>query len=525
MVKITVVNIKSPNESYPIEIDNNVDQELLIGREPDCTIQLNDLGVSRHHGKIIVAQGNCYFIDVRSTIGSWINNEKANVDQMYLLKVRDNINIAHCFTLIVLEDSKTAIDLPTNDPHQYMPLAFIERQKLQHWQKGDLTVRCLRVIQETSDVKTFCFVADPPVMFNYKPGQFVTLNLDINGEEVLRSYSISSSPSKPDTLEITVKRVPAPGANILPGKVSNWLHDHIQVGSEVNLTGPFGKFTCFNKPSPKLLFISAGSGITPMMSMSRWILDTGSGCDVVFCHSARSTEDIIFQKELELMAARYPNFRLKITITREKPGQLWLGLTGRLNLAMLEMMAADFRERNVYVCGPNPFMEEIKKMFISINFPMDNYYEESFGPPAQKTSAPPSDSGKNTNSFSERVLGISPNLDQQTDGTSDPPVIDKPPAIPPSKPLSTALVVVFSKSQKEFPADEEQSILELAEQEGVKIRSSCRSGGCGTCKKRKLEGEVKMGEFDRDVLEESEWNEGYILTCISYPKTRVVIEA
>ncbi|NJR66320.1 MAG: hypothetical protein HC772_14970 [Leptolyngbyaceae cyanobacterium CRU_2_3] len=89
--------------------------------------------------------------------------------------------------------------------------ASLKQPHTSEWTES-LTVRCVRITPETSDVKTFTFVADPPVQFNYKPGQFVTLELEINGESVLRSYSISSPPSRPHTLEITVKRVAAAAA-------------------------------------------------------------------------------------------------------------------------------------------------------------------------------------------------------------------------------------------------------------------------------------------------------------------------
>ena len=280
---------------------------------------------------------------------------------------------------------------PSISPHQYMPVAMAEPTKLERWTTGDLTVRCVRVIDEIVDVKTFCFVASPPLLFTYKPGQFVTLDLEINGEQVLPSYSISSTPSRPHTLEITVKRVPLPpadGAEVSQGLVSNWLHENVIVGSEIKLSGALGKFTCFANPCQKLLLISAGSGIAPMMSMSRWLVDTASECDIIFFHSARSPSDIIFRQELELISARHPNFNLAITTTRKELGQSWLGLTGRLTATMLQSVAPDFRERTVYVCGPNTFMESVQELLEGLSFPMQNYYEESFGPPRKKEKQP-----------------------------------------------------------------------------------------------------------------------------------------
>ncbi|NJL20861.1 MAG: hypothetical protein HC895_08670 [Leptolyngbyaceae cyanobacterium SM1_3_5] len=101
----------------------------------------------------------------------------------------------------------------------------------------------------------------------------------------------------------------------------------------------------------------------------------------MFFHSARTASDIIFRQELELMAARLPNFRLAIALTQFQLGQPWFGFTGRLTEAMLQTIAPDFLDRTVYVCGSSSFMESVKVMFDRLNFPMQNYYEESFGAP------------------------------------------------------------------------------------------------------------------------------------------------
>lgn len=104
-----------------------------------------------------------------------------------------------------------------------MSNSFLNPVTTQTWANGRHTVRCVKVIQETWDVRTFCFMADQPILFFFKPGQFVTLELDIDGEQVMRSYTISSSPSVPYSFSVTIKRVPG-------GRVSNWLHDTLQEG-------------------------------------------------------------------------------------------------------------------------------------------------------------------------------------------------------------------------------------------------------------------------------------------------------
>ena len=144
-----------------------------------------------------------------------------------------------------------------------MSNSFLNPVTTQTWANGRHIVRCVKVIQETWDVRTFCFMADQPILFFFKPGQFVTLELEIDGDPVMRSYTISSSPSVPYSFSVTIKRVPG-------GRVSNWLHDTLQEGQELAVHGPVGLFNAIDAPSPKVLYLSGGVGITPVMSMARW---------------------------------------------------------------------------------------------------------------------------------------------------------------------------------------------------------------------------------------------------------------
>ncbi len=562
MLKITVFNSQRPSElkQLGLKLETMLNRECLIGRFPNCGLVLDSAEVSRLHGKIFFQDGNYYFADLASSSGSWFNTENAKVNQGYLLKVGDVIRIGR-FVLTIIGvtsadepttampiEERTSIPIANGQatpkgaliappaPNQYMPVAMVDPAQIERWTKGELTLRCIRVIDETVDMKTFCFVANPPVLFTYKPGQFVILDLEINGEQVLRSYSISSTPSRPHTLEITVKLSPPPAdkkADTQRGLVSNWLHENVTAGSEIKLSGPMGKFTCFANPSQKMLMLSAGSGITPMMSMSRWLIDTGADCDIIFFHSARSPRDIIFRQELELLSARHPNFNLAITTTRKQPGQSWLGLTGRLTAAMLQSVAPDFMERTVYLCGPNTFIKGVKEILEGMSFPMQNYYEESFAPPkpkpenAQPTLSDMESSHGGLREWLGKLRSTDPSPAELVPGEYS--TFPKP-VVTPQTPTSlvsnpSQVAVVFSKSGKEVLCNGEEPILNLAELEGIKIRSSCRSGVCGTCKKRKLEGKVNMEGYDPEALEESDRQEGYILTCISYPVGRVVIDA
>lgn len=508
MIRIKVFNYQTGEfQEAVLSPEAKLEGECLIGRVASCHLVLESSDVSRVHAKVQVQKDGYYFTDLDSANGSSINSQNAVANQSYLLKVGDLIRIGD-FVLLV-----EAIEVqPPGGNTAGSDSVMVKRlEDDRQWSGGELTVRCVRIIDETPDVKTFVFAADTPLQFNYKPGQFVTLDLPINGESVLRSYSISSTPSRPHTLEITVKRVPSPdAASIRPGLVSNWLHDNLKVGGQVKLSGPLGKFTCGIRPAAKLLMISAGSGITPVMSMSRWVADLGLESDIVFFHCARAAVDIIFRQELEMMSARLPNFRLAISTTRPEVGHAWYGFTGRLTESILRNIAPDFQERQVYVCGPDGFMQATKTLLEELGLPMQNYAQESFGAPKK----------------SKPAAMASPVLAAVAMANPIPAAAQVTPAALPQNGHQPAAspIVLFSKSGKQAAGDGATSILELAEQEGVKIRSSCRQGVCGVCKKRKLEGEVSY-DSEPEALEPDEQAAGYILPCIACPVGRVVVEA
>ncbi|GGO84718.1 hybrid-cluster NAD(P)-dependent oxidoreductase [Marinobacterium nitratireducens] len=356
----------------------------------------------------------------------------------------------------------------------------------QTWANGRHVVRCVKAIQETWDVKTFCFMAEQPVMFFFKPGQFVTLELEIDGEQIFRSYTISSSPSVPYSFSITVKRAPG-------GLVSNWLHDNMVEGTELAVHGPVGQFNCIDYPADKVLMLSGGVGITPLMSMMRWYFDTNAGVDVEFIHSARSPRDIIYHRELEHIFSRIPEFKLHIVCEHsDKLGEAWFGFRGFLTKPMLELMAPDFMEREVYCCGPTPYMNAVKKLLKDNGFDMSRYHEESFG-------ATPVDVQEEVVEFAEQAL-------------EDAEAIQ----------ASDMLRVDFSSTGKSVQIVPGETVHAAASKLGLHIPKACGMGICGTCKVLKVSGDVEMthngGITDEDV------EEGYILSCCSVPQGDVVVE-
>jgi glycine betaine catabolism B len=524
MPEIIIIDTRNPQETKTIEIvpEEQINQECLIGRDNRCCVVLNDNLASRTHGKIAFRHGSHFYCDLGSRNGSKINNENVQINQEYLLKPSDTIALGnHLLWVKAIAEEETTFAPQFLTPEQYMPLATMDTASLETWTQGTKQVKCVQIVDETVDVKTFTFVCEPPVKFDYQPGQFLTLNLDIEGKSVKRSYSVSSTPSRPHTIEITVKRVSTPEnePSAPLGLVSNWLHDNLKVGTQITANAPMGKFTNFAHPAAKLFLISAGSGITPMMSMSRWICDTVSNVDIVFLHSARSPQDIIFRQELEMMSSRYPNFKLAITVTRSVPGEPWYGYRGRINETILPAIAPDYKERIVYVCGPNPFIETTKELLQKINFPMEHYYEESFGGAKQSKTIPTVPAVPQTSIVQTPAavpISAVPATRIVNGSTSVPAAVPAP--VPAAVATSSNPVIVLSKSGQEVTCDGEECILDVAEAEGAALPFGCRMGVCGACKVKKIAGEVI---YDDDVACE----DGFIYTCVARPVGRVVIEA
>jgi glycine betaine catabolism B len=474
--------------------------EWSIGRNATCDLVLLNPEVSRVHGRIVYTDEAYHFVDVGSVSGSMLNGKSLPAEEPWRLHPGDLLQLGETF--VYVEELQVPL------PEVPLPMAypgFLESQ----WTTADLQCRCCRIVDETPDMKTFYLVAEPPLLFTYQPGQFVNLEVEIDGKKVMRSYSISSSPTRPYHLSLTIKRVASPvdQPDAPAGLVSNWLHDHFRVGDRVTLRGgALGNFTCLPTLPPKLLLISAGSGITPMISMTRWVQDTLVDCDVKFLHNARTVEDIPFRAELEAIAMQMPNFHLAISLTKPS-SRAWMGLTGRISESILMMVAPDLLERSIYVCGPGGFMQNLRTLLEQLKFPMRNYQEESFGgkPVAPQVPIP----------AAQPVA-----LDSSIPSPAVQPAIR---ATPNSSIAQQKATIHFIKSQRTITTDGTDSILELAEQEGIPIPSACRAGACGACKVRIRQGKVRYIATP-NALTSAEQEAGYTLACVACAAEPVAIE-
>jgi ferredoxin-NADP reductase len=339
-------------------------------------------------------------------------------------------------------------------------------------------LECAMIVPENGDTATFTFRAPSGAWFDYQPGQFVTLELPVAGGPIQRTYTISSSPSRPLSISITVKAQSTSAG-------TRWMLDHLKPGMKIRAYGPSGIFSFHRHKAAKYLFISAGSGITPMMSMTTWAWDSGEMPDIVFVHAARRPSEIIFRERLEQFANRVPGLKLRFTVEEPDPFRAWPGYLGRLSQIMLGLMAPDYLDREVFCCGPEPFMQSVREMLVSLGYDMERYHQESFGAPV-KTEA-------------------------------EAPVLDD---VSPSE--GARAEIRFAASGVTARCEETDTVLAVAKRSGLNIPSGCNFGLCGTCKVRKTEGEVHMvhngGISDDDIAA------GYILACCSHPMGKIAVE-
>ena len=355
------------------------------------------------------------------------------------------------------------------------------------WSADDERLECVQVRDETYDVRTFVLRAVEPRTFRYRPGQYMTYTLPVDaqaGAEIRRCYTISTTPTRPDTLSITVKRVPG-------GPASNWLHDHLQPGMTLAAQGPYGEFSCYITSEQKtpLLFLSAGSGITPLMSMARAFHDLGRDVDLTFVHAARTPADIIFAEELSMMARNLPHFNLAVVCEQRGRASTYAGMLGRVTLLLLQSQVADFVDRDIYCCGPAPFMEAMRTLLQAAGYDMRRYREESFN--------------------FETLLDNTPQVGPLAPDAVAPPV-------------TASYEVRFAKRGDVFRCAADHTILQAAQAAGLRVPFSCAQGICGTCRTVKVSGTVEMN--DNGGLRPREIKQGWILPCCSKPTSDVVLD-
>lgn len=333
---------------------------------------------------------------------------------------------------------------------------------------------CQRKWMETPNCISFTLSAQAQqqnVVFDFIPGQFITLGVEIDGKLEYRAYSISSMPNQSE-IQLTVKRVDG-------GKVSNYLVDNMETGHLVSILKPAGEFHLNQPFNDKIVLLSAGCGITPVMSMAKTLLaDVNNTTDIHFIHAATQLDQIIYHQELLSMAHQYPRFQLNIML-EDASGSDYL--QGRLTQAALKQYCVDISQRAAFLCGPVGFMAAMKENLQALGMDMSLFYQESFTPAESL----------------QPELHLNPVSDGQK-------VEEKAQAIS----EATVFVPAFGAS---ISAALGSALIDALEQAKVPVIAACRSGICGSCKCK-----VTKGDYTRTstaTLTDQELKEGFVLAC------------
>jgi nitric oxide dioxygenase len=239
-------------------------------------------------------------------------------------------------------------------------------------------MRVTEVVRESENVISIRFVpVDGKPLPLFQPGQYVSVAVDLpDGRHQLRQYSLSDTPGL-GSMRISVKRQDADGAGSIPaGMVSNWLHANVAVGAILQVSHPFGEFTPDTESDEPVVLLSAGVGITPMVSCVKRIAQVQPQRRVVFAHAARGAAHHALGAEVEALKAVMPN--LTIVNFYEELGDAQDAIEGRMNVAVLPSWA--FEEAHVYLCGPHQFMQAQWLSLLNHGVPAGRLHREVFGP-------------------------------------------------------------------------------------------------------------------------------------------------
>ncbi|MCF6441368.1 FAD-binding oxidoreductase [Pseudoalteromonas luteoviolacea] len=322
-------------------------------------------------------------------------------------------------------------------------------------------------IETQSCISIYLRRVDGLPFLQFSAGQYVALELVIQGKSLRRCYTISSSSQDRSTIRLTIERVNQ-------GLVSNWLCDHAAIGLRLDVGVPTGQFVLPSESKKKLLWMAAGSGVTPFIAMLHELADAQLSCDVVMLISVKQRQDLIGYNELEALIKLLPNVKLVTTFTSET--DLSRGQLGRWTADRIADVCPDLHERLAYLCGGAAFTTDMQQALISLDVAPENVLVESFFV-------------VNTNNARE----------------AEP----------------TSMHVQLMPHDVRWKTDGTQTLLALSESQGVEIPSVCRSGLCGACSVT-IKGPCHSE--GREALDDASFEAGARLACMTFPRGDCVVE-
>lgn len=352
-------------------------------------------------------------------------------------------------------------------------------------------IRKFTVAQKVKEAEdTFSFYLEPhdrKPLPQFKPGQYLTFALSVPGQakQVVRCYSLSDI-GRTKHYRVTIKRcLPPPRTDHPPGIGSSFFCDAVKVGDIVDTKAPNGHFFLDMEKQRPVVLISGGIGVTPMVTMANALTEAGDPREIWFFFGARSSTDHMFKSYMAEITAKNKNLHLHVCYSKPLPTDM-LGRDyqheGRVTVELFKQLLPS-NNYDYFLCGPGPFMESITSDLTAWGVPDAWVHFEAFGPASVK---------KKTPAKAEAVQGAA----------------------------AAVFEITFSKSGKKAKWDgSHDSVLALAEENGVKIDAGCRAGGCGSCLIAIKSGEVEYAGARPDV------EAGSCLSCICKPKGALVIDA
>lgn len=331
-------------------------------------------------------------------------------------------------------------------------------------------LRVSAVVQETVDAKSLVFEVPPDLqdLFRYRPGQFLTLRLDIGGRKVPRCYSMSSAPGVDPSVRVTIKRV-------RDGRGSNWVCDHVKVGDRIELLPPAGVFTPRTLDGDFLL-LGGGSGITPVFSILRSVLAQASG-RITLLYANRDEQSVIFRDELKGLAAAHPS---RLTVIH------WLdSVQGVPSVAQLAELARHHRQAQAFICGPGPFMDAAVAALQAVEMVPENIHVERF------VSLPDEDA--------QAALSAAAHA-----APPSPDAVDE-----------AEVQVQLDGQVHTLRCGGNETLLDAALRAGLNAPYSCQAGMCASCMCQVIEGSVALRH--NEVLDKKDLAKAWTLACQAVP--------
>ncbi|GIV29491.1 MAG: phenylacetic acid degradation NADH oxidoreductase PaaE [Bacteroidia bacterium] len=342
-----------------------------------------------------------------------------------------------------------------------------------------LKIKNIEKVSKDAVALTFDIPLQYIPQFRFKQGQFITLKININGESVIRSYSICTSPYSEKELKVAVKEVPG-------GKMSTYINRTLKIGDTVDVMPPSGKFyTELNSGHQKhYVLFAGGSGITPMMSIIKSILFIEKQSTIVLFYANREPDNVIFKNEIDTLSKNHPQLKVVYIFdnppTTDYPSEQ-SGLLNEEKINLLLEKHASLHADEYFICGPAPMMELIENTLKKLHTPAEKIHIEHF------TAVATNDSDNTTTEEIESEVTV----------------------------ILYGIETTFKLKSTDI------NILDAAIQNGVDAPFSCKGGVCSTCRAKIIEGKATMKA--NYALTDDEVKEGYILTCQAHPASEKLI--